>query len=186
MVLAIIALLVGIALAVLPTALDAGRRAACASNLRGIGQAMQMYRDENQTRFPVAKYMPEPWLSGLEYPGLNTALREYMDADSQAWRCPGDPVVWETRYVDEDGEERVCGVSYTYISGLSGQRFEETFFARFLQRPPTETPVVHDFDGGTFETESGEQVTAPFFHDVRNILFVDGHVGRLDVSPVQE
>ena len=62
------------------------------------------------------------------------------------------------------------------------QAYEQTFFARFLRFSPSDTPVMHDFDGGTFERQDGQTVQVNFFHPRRNILFVDGHVGPADSS----
>ena len=68
-------------------------------------------------------------------------------------------------------------MSYTYLIAYAGQRFEETFFARFLNLGPSDAPVMHDYDAGSFETQAGDVITVDFFHDQRNFVFVDGHVG---------
>lgn len=173
----IIALLLGILLPILPRVRDSARRAACAANLHSLGHAIEMYKGDNKDKFPVAKYMPPPWLSGDADPPLNTALDKYIPADSLSHKCPGDSVVYDYEYTDAQGQRQKCGMSYTYVIALSGIRFEDSFFARFLQRSVTETPVAYDYDGGTFETQDGTMVQVGFFHDKRNILFVDSHVG---------
>lgn len=174
----IISLLMGIVLAVLPQARDAAKRAACGGALVGVGQGMRMYMNENQDAFPKARYMPPPWLSGDEDPPLPQALKEYIEPGIGAYRCAGDNVVASRTFLDANGVEQECGVSYTYVVALSGVPYEQTFYYRFLKLTPMDTPVAYDFDGGTFETQDGQQVQVDFFHSTRNVLFVDGHVGK--------
>lgn len=174
----IIAVLMGIVLPMLPKARDAAKRAACGANLHGVGQAMQIYTDANRGEFPRARYMPPPWLSGDTDPPLDSFLKETIEPQTEAWRCPGDRVVFEKEYPDAAGVTKKCGMSYTYVISLGGRPYEQTFFYRFLRQTPSDTPVSYDFDGGTFETQSGEMVPVPFFHESRQVLFVDGHVGK--------
>jgi prepilin-type N-terminal cleavage/methylation domain-containing protein/prepilin-type processing-associated H-X9-DG protein len=183
----IIAVLIGLLLPALPAAWDSARRTACSANLRSIGQVMELYKGGNREAFPVARYMPFPWLSGYDEQGwvsLPEAMVDYIEVDSEAWVCPGDRVVARYEY-EVDGELRECGASYNYVTALAGTPYEQTFFARFLRLSPSDTPVGYDFDGGTFETEprfGSEQVTVDFFHRTRNVLFVDGSVGKYETS----
>ncbi|MEA5557640.1 type II secretion system protein [Nodularia spumigena] len=184
----IIAILLGIMLPALPRARDAARKVRCGANLRSVGQSVEMYKDRFREVFPVARYMPPPWLSmDVEKPPFNVAMEAFLEVEDQAYRCPGDKIVWETPWTPSqatfwvpEGEtnERISGMSYTYVVGLGGNRYENTFFFEFLKQNPSNTPVAYDFDGGTFETTSGERKQVNFFHDKRNVLFVDGHVGR--------
>ena len=184
----IIALLLGILLPVLPRARDAARKVRCAANLRGVGQSVEMYKDRNREAFPIARYMPPPWISmDLEKQPFNVALQDFLEIEDQVYRCPGDKVVWEQSWAPSDAtfwvekgdiRERISAMSYTYVVGLGGNRYENTFFFEFLNQNPSNTAVAYDFDGGTFETTAGERLQVNFFHDKRNVLFVDGHVGR--------
>lgn len=176
----IITILIGILLPTLPRVRDSARRAACGAHLRGVGQGVELYKNDFREVFPVARYMPRPWLSGDDDPSFNEALSGYLDPVSEAWTCPGDKVVHTSVFLDEDGTEAECEVSYTYVSGVGGQRYEETFFGRRLDLPPNESPIAHDFDGGTFEREDGNLVPVDFFHTSRNLLFADGSVGGFD------
>lgn len=171
----IIAVLLGITLPVIPRVRDSARRAACAANYHGIAQGFQMYRDQNKQKFPEARYMPPPWLSGDDDPALRVAMEGYVDS-IDAWRCPGDPIVFDTSYVVEEGVEQISGMSYTYQTGLSGVTHDQSLFAQFLRHEPADTPLSHDFDGGGYETQDGEIVQVDFFHEKRNILFADGHI----------
>lgn len=173
----IIAVLIGILIPVLPRVRDSARRAACGANLRSVGQALEMHKGQNRDAYPKAKYMPAPWLSGDSDPSLNDALAAYFEPESQGWKCPGDALVFDHEYTDASGRVRNSGSSYIFAVILSGMRFEESGYARFLRRTPIESPVLYDYDGGTFETQTGEFVQVDFFHGTRSVLFVDGHVG---------
>jgi len=182
----IISVLIGILLPVIPRIRDAAKRTVCQSNLRQVGIGISEYRDDHREEFPAARYMPRPWLSGDGDPPINEAIGDYLDSDSDVWRCPGDLDVASAEYADASGAPRECGVSYTYTTGLSGQTFEDSFFARFLELRPNEVPVLHDYDGGTYELEVPEGWTeeefAPeeqidFFHSERSYLYADGSVG---------
>lgn len=177
----IIALLMGILLPVIPRARDLGRMAGCGARLRGVGQAMTMYLNVNKETFPVANYMPPPWLSNplVTQPPLYEALEPYFDGQ-EGYRCPGDKVVYYTDYVDpETRAQKICGMSYTYFTILSGVKFEESRFVRRFHITPSEFPLVYDFDGYPMDTQDGRTIPINWFHSQRNTLFADGHVGKI-------
>ena len=171
-VIAVIGVILSILLPTLPRIRDSAQRTRCAANLTGIGRGVLIFMHENRDRFPEARYMPPPWLSADTDPPFNEALKSYIEPRSGVYECPGDRVV-HTRPV-APGSDETCGMSYTYITGLSGQRFEETFFHRFLGMTPSDVPVLYDFDGGAFETQDGETIVVGFFHTRRVFLFADG------------
>lgn len=74
-VVAIIAVLAGLLLPTLGRAKEGGRRSHCINNLRQIGLAIQMYRDDNSDRSPL--YLVNPKSDTHGYPGGN---REYLEA----------------------------------------------------------------------------------------------------------
>lgn len=176
----IITVLIAILIPTLPLAFNAARRTKCAANLRSIGQAVELYKNEFKEALPLARYMPPPWLSADVAPPLNVVLTKYFEAATPAYRCPGDRIVHATEYKDPSGTPRTTGVSYTYLSELGGRPYDRAFYFTKFGLSPSETPLAHDFDGGTFETQTGEFVSVDFFHDVRNLLFIDGHVGRFE------
>jgi len=174
----VIAALMALLMPALPRMRDAAQRAACGANLGDIGKAVELFRADHRETFPKARYMPPPWLSGDPDPPFNTAMAAYLPVNAGSYVCPGDRVVHNRTYTAADGSTATTGMSYTYIVALSGVTFEQSFYSRFLRWTVTETPVLHDFDGGVFETQDGQQVKVDFFHEQRNALFVDGHVGQ--------
>ncbi|MCE9590595.1 MAG: prepilin-type N-terminal cleavage/methylation domain-containing protein [Planctomycetes bacterium] len=166
-VISIIAILIGLLLPVLSAAKQRSYKVACSSNLKQIGYAVQMYRDQNGGTFPVARYMPPPFLSGDPSPPLNKALDSFISAslgrDNEAYHCYADMSVF-----------KLSGSSYSYETQLSGQKMEGIRRNRQL----SEIVVVRDFDGGVFDLQDGTSIVVPSFHDLRNLLFADGHAGN--------
>lgn len=189
-VISIISVLIAILLPALGPARDSARRVACTVNMRSIGQAVELYKNLWKEKFPAAKYMPDPWLSGDPNPALNIAMVDQLDRDSAAWRCPGDKIIWKEEFLDKTTNTRkIGGSSYTYVSALGDDMIGTNdrrgrFFSMYLRTQPTNTPVIYDFDGGTFDKQPGEgdPVTTQFFHRVRNVLFADGHAGRFETD----
>jgi prepilin-type N-terminal cleavage/methylation domain-containing protein/prepilin-type processing-associated H-X9-DG protein len=185
LVITIITILIGLMLPVLPAIRDSARRVACSSNLQGIGQGITLYFQESRDTFPAARYMPPPWLSGSPHKGFPEVMKRHFDEDSPGYRCPGDRWIAETTLTLADGTTRASGVSYTYMTALSGQRLERTFFVDRLKLNASQVPVMYDFDNSPpqgYETQDGRMVYAPFFHRTRAVLFADGHVDKFDVT----
>ncbi len=166
-VVSIIALLIGILLPALTRARLSATKTACAAQLRQVGLGIQMYHDSSAQRYPLARYMPPPFVSISDDPPLPEMLEPHLSSGPEAYRCPGDK-----GYV-----HALCGISFTYNTSLAGRPLDETFFVQRLNLNPSEVPVAYDFDGNTFMTTDGS-VTVPAFHLRRNLLFADGHVGN--------
>jgi prepilin-type N-terminal cleavage/methylation domain-containing protein len=66
-VVAIIALLISILLPSLARAREITKRAVCASNLRGIGQGMKVYSNDNYDWFPIAPFAEGSTTSGYQH-----------------------------------------------------------------------------------------------------------------------
>ena len=165
-VVAIIALLVGILLPALTRVKQRAIKVACSSNLKQVGNAIQMYLGSCSDRFPAARYMPLPFVSSDDDPPLPDRISEYLAGDVKVFHCPGDNDVF-----------KVCGSSFTYNNSLSGRALVEMWFTRRMGLDTTEVPVAYDCDGYTFTLTSGE-ITVPWFHLKRNLLFADWHVGN--------
>lgn len=165
-VVAIIATLMGILLPALTQARQQAIKAACLSNLRQIGQGLTMYLGDNAQRYPAARYMPPPFISSDPDLPLPDVMREYLSG-GRVFKCPGD----------RDWVYALCGTSYTYNNSLSGRLLDTTWFARRMDLDSTQVPVAYDCDGATFALTTG-QITVPWFHRTRNLLFADVHVGN--------
>lgn len=167
-VISIIALLVGILLPTLSKAREAAIRTACMSNLRQVGVAIETYRETSRGALPLARYMPAPFPTSFpQDPTLPEALKPHLEPTSGVYQCPGD-TQWAYK---------VSGTSYTYNAGVAGRKPEDTFFVRRLGLNESEVPIAYDLDNNTFVLDNGTDLIVPRFHLIRNLLFVDAHVG---------
>ena len=174
-VISIIALLIGILLPTLSVVRQRARQAVCMSNLRQTGIAVESYRGQFKELFPLARYMPPPFPSLFNDPSLPKALSAYMgDEVGRIYQCPGDNTVYKLPVAPE------IGISYIYNNSLGGRTMEDLWMVKHFNMTISEIPVAYDCDGNTFTLDGGAEVTVPFFHLNRNLLFADGHVGGFE------
>jgi prepilin-type N-terminal cleavage/methylation domain-containing protein len=160
-VIAIIAVLVAVLIPATMSLRRSERVVHCASNLRQIGQALQMYRSERRT-FPFALMMPAPFAfpKWPDAPALPKALADFLRRDSNVYRCPGDDSdasVFKRCEADQPGN----GISYIYLVPTG-------------QPSPGRSLVLIDFLG-----ISGGEVPPNFhppYRGSRNALSLDGSV----------
>jgi len=174
-VISIIAILIGILLPALGMARARAVQIVCRSNMRQIGYAMEMYMEDFDQVFPVARYMPPAFASTDPAPPLNYALEGYLDradpekTDKTVYRCPGDDDVFA-----------VSGMSYDYKTRLSGQQAADLRGVRRFNLTLAEIWVSRDYDNGQFLLDDGSQLDVGFFHNDRNFLYADWHVDTPD------
>lgn len=173
-VIAIIAILIGIAFPVVSKVRGSAQKVTCGSSLRQLGLVMEMYTQEHKFIYPAARYMPEPFASTSPNPPITEVLRPYIDTGSEAqrvYRCPDDDQVFDR-----------AGISYDYFTMLSGRKLEDMLQGRMrrLDIDATQIVVMRDFDNGEFLLNDGSTLNVPMRHIGRNILFADGHVGKLE------
>lgn len=109
--------------------------------MRSVGQALELYKDRHREVFPIAKYMPNPWLSGSRRPGFNDAMVDFLDRESPAYKCPGDREIFSVPWQDRSGPtpvDRIGGMSYTYVTA-----FRRTRRTDLLRRVPETHPEQH-------------------------------------------
>jgi prepilin-type N-terminal cleavage/methylation domain-containing protein len=175
LVIGIVGILIGLAIPAIAKAKERAVKTACATNLRQIGIAIETYRMDFKGQMPRARYMPEPFLSADPDLPLSNRLSRYLDGGagetSKVFKCPGDRQVYQ-----------LASSSYMYQSEISGVVLEQWAPVKYFNIPLSEIVVSRDFDLGTFELTDGSTLTVDAFHDIRNLLFADGHVGNF--SPV--
>lgn len=128
-VIAIIALLSGIAVPLSISMIAKSREAACLANLRSIGAGIQSYLADNNQRMPVlalgrsSKSSPEPV--------LETVLLPYVGSED-VFRCPADKEQFSK-----------TGSSYNWNVTQNGLHITQLSFLGVQDRPET-VPLVSD------------------------------------------
>ena len=149
-VIAILGILAAILVPATRLARESARAAACLSNLRQIGFALQLYLQEHDDRFPELATGPtedDP----AQRPSLDETLRPYT-GDENLFACPED-----------DRHFPAHGSSYYWNSLLNGQPLGGANLLGLVS-DPTRIPTV--FDAGSFH-RSGAQ-----------FLFLDGSADK--------
>lgn len=158
-VIAIIALLAAMMMPAVSRAKESGRSAACISNLRQIGVALQLYVDSNNNRLPNMRDKligtnPPP----DELPGMEVVLKDELGSTS-VLRCPSDRAqVFEQ-----------TGTSYSWNSLLNGQP-AHNLQVLGMHFDPHAIPVM--FDKEAFHAARGAKKGV-------NYLYADGHIKNL-------
>ena len=109
-VVAIIALLISILLPSLSRAREMSKRAVCASNLRGIGQAMYIYANDNYEQFPGTEIDPDE-------AGENASPGTYRDPNSSPGGLPGDPTKPPANPRKKDGTPSTTADLWLLVQG---------------------------------------------------------------------
>jgi len=186
-VLAIIALLAALLLPVLSSVRAAGRSAACISNLRQLGQAMQQYTADNdhypRGLDPADRYTPQMWAGNPDAGGdiltatplLSEVMAPYIKSP-QLWKCPSDTGfdVVDITGLPLDARPSCYekfGMSYFYRTELTLLNLAEERLPR-----PAETNVLSDAAGAWH----GAAITNGWNGKRYNMLFADGHVKNVD------
>ncbi|MGB0766527.1 MAG: prepilin-type N-terminal cleavage/methylation domain-containing protein [Phycisphaeraceae bacterium] len=173
-VISILGVLIGILLPVLSAARGAAEKVTCGSSLRQLGLVVEAYTIEHKETYPIARYMPEPFVSSSTDPPLMDVLDGYLDqtgAEAKVYQCPDDDQVYA-----------LAGISYEYNFSLGGQTLRDFLESGRLRRmniDASKMTVLRDFDNAEFLLTDGSTLDVPMRHIGRNILFADGHVGKL-------
>ncbi len=161
-VIAIISVLAALLMPALSRVKEAGRGAACLSNLRQIGAAIRIYVDENGNRLPFmrdqAADAPDATSDPNYLPGPDKVLAVQL-GNTRVLKCPSDL----------EGIFEKTGSSYSWNSALNGQNVDriKLFTMEFA---PHQIPLMFDKEG--FHKARGPKKE-------QNILYGDGHIKNL-------
>ena len=137
-VIAIIAVLTGVAVPVGLSMRDKSREAACMGNLKSIGVGLQLYLQDNNNLLPVLALGRESKSS--QEPVLETVLLEYLESPD-VFQCPADEEQFEK-----------TGSSYNWNVTQNGLHISKVAFFGKEGRPDA-VPLVSDKEswhpGGT-------------------------------------
>lgn len=172
-VIAVLAILIGILLPVVGNARTAGKRIACRAQLSDMGRLFQMYLNDSKNKLPWVN--PVPSLPELEGMPITELLQKYTKDVRAGWKCPADRITRNIPGTQEGFEsyfERE-GISYLYNPHLA-QLFpgrELNDHPLYRDKEPNLLWLFKDFDS---------------FHAPRvmngscNYLFADWHVSDLE------
>jgi prepilin-type N-terminal cleavage/methylation domain-containing protein/prepilin-type processing-associated H-X9-DG protein len=161
-VIAIIAILAALVLGPVSRSKEVAKGAACLSNLRQIGIALQLYVDANNQRLPTM--YDKPVVTDTNQPPTNAQASVEIVLQSElgntnALRCPSDK---------NEVFER-SGSSYAWNFFLNGQRADD-LSALGIKFDPHAIPVFYDKEKFHAARGAGKEV---------NYLYADGHVKNL-------
>ena len=186
-VIAIIAMLVAILLPVSLKAIEMARRSSCANNLKSIGVAFTTYATDHKGDMPHYKtplglnFVEDPKFTRIAIP---LATNGYVE-DLRLWVCPSDKE--DQGFAVEPAKDLASfnsdkgSCSYMYISGYNLISTPEA---------PALVPLLCDEanveEQGNMSSQSGNmpKIDKDDNHgaDVRNVLYLDGHVVTLKDS----
>lgn len=154
-VIAIIGILAGILLPALTRARESARRTQCASNLKQIGLALNMYANDNVEAFPTGG------TSGMESLGK---LYDAYITDRKVFKCASDSAVSDTG---------VLGLSATDITTFTPARCSYGYDDTHTAADDPGVAIAAD-RLGTDTANTG--LSNNHNHKGQNVLYIDGHV----------
>lgn len=184
-VIAIIALLVGVLLPTLSRAQESARTLKCCNNLRGLGQAVTLYRNDNDGYFPRSSHTagsltnPRAWLQSLQTYDIFKATR----------LCPSDPYRSSklTSYATNDHfEPLVAGIDFNPFTHLTLPGGRAKAYTRFdaIPRPYAVVYATEMLGEGTIDhihsvgwtvpSEVERSIAVTRHRRAANYLYADG------------
>ncbi|KAB2835761.1 MAG: DUF1559 domain-containing protein, partial [Candidatus Brocadia sp.] len=158
-VVAIIGILAGILLPVLGKARESARRTQCASNLKQIGLALNMYANDNNEALPTTVGSDD---ADEERHSLGKLFDVYI-TDRKVFRCPSDTGVTET------GVLTLTTTNSSFTGTTTSYGYDDNHTA---SNDPGVVVVADRL--GTDTASTG--LSANHNNKGQNVLFIDGHV----------
>ena len=152
-VLGIIAVLTGISVPVYQRIVQGSRAAACVSNLRQLGAALNLYLGEHNLTMPTLNAGRTALADDV--PVIDNTLSAYA-ANPRVFACPADTA----------GLAAKSGTSYYWNVALNGQALATLNFLH-LGGGPALIPILSD-----------KQAFHPYTETRVNILYADGHADK--------
>jgi prepilin-type N-terminal cleavage/methylation domain-containing protein len=175
-VIAIIALLAALIFPAFSRAKESGKGAACISNLRQIGIALQVYVQENNNRLPVMR--DKSWTTTNDLPSPDQVISNQL-GNIRVLLCPSDK--WpngQQKPLPQLGETyfEQTGCSYSWNSLLNGEDADH-LTALGLRFDPHQIPLM--FDKETFHAARGVKKGVNYLYadsHIKNLLAIEGTV----------
>ncbi len=175
-VIAIIAVLAALLLPALSRTKESGKGAACISNLRQIGIALQVYVQENNNRLPVMR--DRSWTTTNDLPSPDQVISNQL-GNIRVQLCPSDkwpsdqakpfPQLGAT-YFEQTGS------SYSWNSLLNGEDADH-LSAFGMKFDPHQIPLMFDKEG--FHIARGAKKGVNYLYadsHIKNLLAVEGTI----------
>ena len=171
-VISVIALLMSILLPVLGSARASGRAATCMSNMRGLGQATEMYAQDNDATYPRSKLLTKNvtetftprnkqravWYNALDH-YLTRGTNSGLSADRKHDAFKQDPV-WQGFSPTDQAENRTIKMN-TAIGAVKGETVQSAFTRQAELRRASETVMY--VDGRALDAKRNDgTATSPF------------------------
>lgn len=158
-VVAIIGILAGILLPVLGKARESARRTQCASNLKQIGLALNMYANDNNEALPTTASSDD---AAEELQSLGKLFDVYI-TDRKVFRCPSDTAVTEANVLT------LTTTNSSFTASSCSYGYDDNHTAN---NDPGVVVVADRL--GTDTASTG--LSANHNNKGQNVLFIDGHV----------
>jgi prepilin-type N-terminal cleavage/methylation domain-containing protein/prepilin-type processing-associated H-X9-DG protein len=155
-VIGIIGMLAGMLWPALQQMRGRARAIECLNNLRQLGQAVQLYAQDNAQRLPVVEPLPSaPVDAANPKPRLRDLLISSVQNNEAVFHCPKDKTRWP-----------VEGQSYEWCYPFNGDLVDTPVF--FIKARPTDKAILM-WDYDNVHSDQGSAKT-------KNALWADGHV----------
>lgn len=194
-VIAIIAILAAIIFPVFTTAKGTTRRVVCASNMRQIGRAIELYARDNGERFPYTAAWGKVWvLRGTSYPPLVVPLYQpenylpdlvgkYLGSNDKVWWCPSTDRKELFPRSNIPVYENGTTYFWNHATFDSGGNYYLVAGSRYTAVKTSEAYILGDMNQWGSKNPSGCGDLTPHGTDRLNAMFLDGHVKVIDLKP---
>lgn len=153
-VIGIVSVLAAILLPVISRSRQKAYEAVCISNVRQIGQALEMYLQDYDMHLPSCAWRPADNPDNLPY--LHRVLSSYLRGNEKVFHCPAD-----NNYYSQEG------TSYEWNQLVNGRHYDTSpDFETYPYLKRSDVPILYDIDN--------------FHFGRKNILYPEVRVGKVE------